>query len=304
VPFPVLFGAQPDYQSPYSLQAEVGVERQLTNNLSVSATYIYIHTLRLPVALDTNLLPAPIIGGIRNWNAPQCMANPFSCFVNPFILQNNIYSSAAYALYQGGSFEVKQRFSHHFMAMLNYTYSKARDTTTDFNSDYAPFDETNLAADYALSDFDERNKFVATGVFESPWHNRILTGFELAPIFNYHSGNPFNLLTGTDVNGDRHFTNDRPPGAGRDTGLGPNYFALDLRLSRTFRLHEKANLQLLAESFNLTNRTNYASVNNIVGAGLTNFNVSGSAAIAPTAPLGFTSAYPKREFQLGFRLDF
>ena len=304
VPFPVLFGAQPDYQSPYSLQAEVGVERQLTNNLSVSATYIYIHTLRLPVALDTNLLPAPIIGGIRNWNAPQCIANPFSCFVNPFILQNNIYSSAAYALYQGGSFEVKQRFSHHFMAMLNYTYSKARDTTTDFNSDYAPFDETNLAADYALSDFDERNKFVATGVFESPWHNRILTGFELAPIFNYHSGNPFNLLTGTDVNGDRHFTNDRPPGAGRDTGLGPNYFALDLRLSRTFRLHEKANLQLLAESFNLTNRTNYASVNNIVGAGLTNFNVSGSAAIAPTAPLGFTSAYPKREFQLGFRLDF
>ena len=304
VPFPVLFGAQSDYQNPYSLQAEVGVERQLTNNLSVSATYAYIHTLRLPVALDANLLPAPIISGIRNWNAPQCLVNPFSCFVNPFMLQNNLYSSAAYALYQGGSFEVKQRFSHHFMAMLNYTYSKARNTTTDFNSDFAPFDETNLAADYALSDFDERNKFVATGVFESPWNDRILKGFELAPIINYHSGNPFNLLTGTDVNGDRHFTNDRPPGAGRDSGLGPNYFALDLRLSRTFRLREKVNLQLLAESFNLTNRTNYASVNNVVSANLTNFNVSGSAAIPPTAPLGFTSAYPKREFQLGFRLDF
>jgi len=304
VPLPVLFSTQSDYQSPYSLQAEVGVERQLTNNLSVSATYIYIHTLRLPVALDANLLPAPIIGGIRNWNALQCQTNALTCFVNPFILQNNIYSSAAYALYQGGSFELKQRFSHHFMAMVNYTYSKARDTTTDFNSDYAPFDETNLAADYALSDFDERNKFVATGVFESPWNNRILKGFELAPILNYHSGNPFNLLTGTDVNNDRHFTNDRPPGAGRDTGLGPNYFALDLRLSRTFRLHEKANLQLLAESFNLTNRTNYASVNNIVSPNLTNFNASGSAAFLPTTPLGFTSAYPKREFQLGFRLDF
>lgn len=304
VPLPVLFGAQPDYQNPYSLQGEVGVERQLTNNLSVSATYAYIHTLRLPVALDANLLPAPIVNGIRNWNAPQCRVNPFSCFVNPFMLQNNLYSSAAYALYQGGSFEVKKRFSRHFMAMLNYTYSKARNTTTDFNSDFAPFDETNLAGDYALSDFDERNKFVAAGIIQSPWNSLVLKGFELCSIINYHSGNPVNLLTGTDVNGDRHFTNDRPPGGGRDTGQGPNYFSFDLRLSRTFRLREKANLQLLAESFNLTNRTNYASVNNIVSANLTNFNVSGSAALAPTAPLGFTSAYPKREFQLGFRLDF
>jgi len=322
VPLPVIFGAQPDYQSPYSLQAEIGAERQLTNNLSVSATYVYIHTLRLPVALDANLLPAPITtvplvngqtASFRNWSlqpGAPCAANPTTCFVNPFILQDNIYSSAAFALYQGVSFEVKQRFSHHFMAMVNYTYSKAWDTTTDFNSDFAPFDETNLAAERSLSDFDERSKFVATGVFKSPWNNRVLKGFELAPIINYHIGNPFNLLAGTDLNGDRHFTNDRPVGAGRNTGLGPDYFSLDLRLSRTFRLHEKTNLQLLAEGFNITNRTNYASVNNVVGPffgltpGFTTFSVSGNAALSPTQPLGFTSAYAKREIQLGFRLDF
>ena len=318
-PFPVIFGAQSGYQSPYSLQAEIGAERQLSNNLSVSATYVYIHTLRLPVALDANLLPAPLTTqtlangqsvSYRNWNAPQCFAIPSPCFANPLILQNNIYSSAAYALYQGISFEVKQRFSRHFMAMANYTYSKAWDTTTDFNSDYAPQDETNLAAERALSDFDERNKFVATGVFESRWNNRSLKGFEVAPIFSYHSGNPFNLLAGADINGDRHYTNDRPIGAGRNTGLGPDYFSFDMRLSRTFRLREKANLQLLAEAFNITNRTNYASVNNVVGPnfgalpGFTTFNVSGSAALSPTQPLGFTSVFPKRQIQLGFRLDF
>ena len=304
VPLPVLFGAQPDYQSPYSFQAEIGGERQLTNNLSVSATYVYIHTLRLPVALDANLLPAPVTGSFRNWASPQCAVAPQSCFVNPFILQNNIYSSAAYALYQGVSFEVKQRLSRHFMAIANYTYSKAWDTTTDYNSDFAPFDETNLAAERSLSDFDERNKFVAAGVIQSPWNGRFLKGFELAPIINYHSGHPFNLLAGTDVNGARPFTNDRPVGAPRNTGLGPDYFAFDLRLSRTFRLREKLNLQLLAEGFNLTNRTNYASVNNVVGPSVTTFNVSGSASLSPTQPLGFTSAYAKREFQLGFRLDF
>jgi Carboxypeptidase regulatory-like domain len=319
VPLPVIFGTQPDYQNPYSLQGEIGVERQLSNNLSVSATYVYIHTMRLPVALDTNLLPAPVTtvtlangqtASYRNWNDPQCAVTPTTCFVNPLILQDNIYSSAAYALYQGVSFEVKQRLSHHFMAMANYTYSKAWDTTTDFNSDYAPQDETNLAAEKAPSDFDERNKFVATGVVESPWNNRVLKGFELAPIVNYHSGNPFDLLAGTDVNGDRHYTNDRPIGAGRNTGLGPDYFSLDMRLSRTFRLREKASLQLLAEAFNITNRTNYASVNNVVGPdfgltpGFTTFNVNGNAALSPTQALGFTSAFPKREIQLGFRLDF
>jgi hypothetical protein len=318
-PFPALFGAQPDYQSPYSLQAEIGVERQLMTGLSVSASYVYIHTLRLPVALDANLLPAPLTTATlangqavsyRNWGAPQCSAIPSTCFVNPLILQNNIYSSVASALYQGISFEVKQRLSHHVTLMSNYTYSKAYDTSTDFNSDYAPFDETNLAAEHAPSDFDQRNKFVAAAVIESPWKNRVLKGFEIAPIVNYHSGNPFNLLAYADVNGDRHYTNDRPIGAGRNTGLGPNYASLDVRLSRVFRLHEKANLQLLAEGFNITNRTNYASVNNVVGPsfgltpGFTTFNVSGNAALSPTQALGFTSAYPKREIQLGFRLDF
>jgi hypothetical protein len=85
---------------------------------------------------------------------------------------------------------------------------------------------------------------------------------------------------------------------------------LSICASRTFRLHEKANLQLLAEAFNITNRTNYASVNNVVGPdfgllpGFTTFNVSGSAALSPSHPLGFTSALPKREIQLAFRLDF
>jgi len=118
-----------------------------------------------------------------------------------------------------------------------------------------------------------------------------------------------------DVNGDRHSTNDRPIGAGRNTGRGPNFVGFDMRLSRTFKLGEKAGLQLLAEGFNLINRTNFASVNNVVGpdfgrplaaggAGSTTFSVTGTSAVLPSQPLGFTSAFPKRELQLGVRLSF
>jgi len=80
-------------------------------------------------------------------------------------------------------------------------------------------------------------------------------------------------------------------------------------------LREKAELQLVAEAFNLLNRTNFASVNNVVGpgfglpltaggAGATTFNVEGTSALLPSQPLGFTSAFPKREIQLGLRVSF
>ncbi len=323
-PGTVLFSAQPNYRNPYSQQASLQIEREIGNGFTVSASYIYVHTLRLPWAVDSNLLAgAPVVTGtgadglptnglpFQNWGAPVCQvappaANPCFADATRTILQNNVYSSVAAAIYNGGIFEMRKRFSATLSLIANYTYSRATDDTTDFNSDYAAFDEVDLRADRALSDFDERHKVVIAAVLQSPaGHSRILSGWELAPIFSYHSGHPFNLLAGSDINGDNHFTNDRPPGAGRNTGLGPNYINFDLRLSRQFRFGEKLNLQLIAESFNLANRTNYATVNNIVGATFAPpFNVQGSAALSPSQPLGFTSDLPKREFQLGLRLSF
>ena len=330
-PLQVVFIDQPNFRNPYSQQAEFGIERELAPGFSISASYIYSHTIGLPVAIDTNLLPAPtstaqLANGksvsYRNWNLSPgadplggteglpCAANPFACFVNPLIVQNNQYTSAGSAVYQAGILEIKKRFSDHFSLLGNYTFSKGFDTTTDFNSDYGPQDPTSLGADRGLSEFDQRHKVVLAGVIESPWQNPFLSGFQLAPIFTYNSGHPFNLLAGGEVNGNNHTTNERPIGAGRDTGLGPDYINFDIRLRWQHKVGEKAKLQLTAEGFNIANRTNLASVNNEVGPlfgltpGFTTFHVHGSAALSPSQPLGFTSAFPKRELQLGVRLTF
>ena len=78
-----------------------------------------------------------------------------------------------------------------------------------------------------------------------------------------------------------------------------------MRLARTFRLGEQLALRFTAESFNLTNRTNYARVNNIVGATFAPpFNARGTSNLSPSEPLGFTSALSKREVQLGIHFDF
>jgi hypothetical protein len=327
-PLTFLFFGQPGYQNPYSEQGEFGIEREIAGGLSVSASYIYVHTLKIPVAIDTNnfqILKLPCALGlqdpscqqsapagpagirIRQWGAgnPNCVgANIVNCFVNPALLQTNQYSSAGSSLYQGGILEIKKRFSNHFTVLANYTFSKAIDTTTDFNSDYSPQDQTCLSCERGLSTFDQRHKVVVATVVESPWKNRVLSGFELAPIVRYNSAHPFNLLAGSNANNDRHSTNDRPPGAGRNTGIGPDYVDFDMRLTRQFKLAEKATLQFIAEGFNILNRTNFGSVNNTVGVIAPPFNLVGTSTRSPSQPLGFTSALPKRQLQFGVRLGF
>ena len=351
-PLQVAFVNQPGYRPPIAQQASFGVEREISPGFSISLSFIYSHTQRLPVAIDTNLLRAPystvtLANGApvsyRNWNTTTAGADPLGgveglpcdnpvtlvteCFVNPLVVQNNQYTSGAYALYEGGIVEVKKRLSDHFTLFGNYTYSKGYDTSTDFNSDYGPQDPTNLNLDRALSEFDQRDKVVIAGVLDSPWKQNILSGFQLAPIFSAHSGHPFNLLAGGEVNGDNHTTNERPIGAPRDTGLGPDYIDFDMRLSWQHKIGEKMNLQFTAEGFNIANRTNYASVNNevsplfglnqgipgIPGSGFTTFNVRGirpgtalpgGGTVTSSTPLGFTSAFPMREVQLGVRFTF
>ena len=333
----VIFSGQPNYQNPYAQQASLGIEREITPGFSVSVSGIYSHTLRLPVAIDINALPAPTTSvplansgtaTFRSWSGtPTCAGgDPYprtaipSCFKTFGILQADQYSSQATAIYEGGIIEVKKRFSNNFTFLGNYTFSKALDTSTDFNSDFGPQDNTNLPIDRGLSAFDQRHKLTVAAVIDSPWKNKFASGFQLSPIVRYNSGHPFNLLAGADVNGDRHSTNDRPIGAGRNTGLGPDYVDFDMRLSRLFKFGEKAGLQLVAEGFNIANHTNYASVNNVVNpffgigapcpvagtcpTGNTTFHVSGTRAALPSQPLGFTSVFPKREIQLGLRLSF
>ncbi len=213
-PLSVLFSGQPNYQNPYSQQAEFGIEREIARGWAVSLSGVYVHTIGLPVAIDTNALPAPLTTvtlangqnvSFRNWAAPQCAgAGIVNCFANPLLLQNDVYSSKGSSLYEGAILEVNKRFSTHFSVLANYTLSKAFDTTTDFNSDFGPVDNTNLAAERSLSTFDQRHKVViATIVDTGNFGGHLFSNFQLAPIFRYNSGHPFDLLAGADVNGDR-----------------------------------------------------------------------------------------------------
>ncbi len=293
-PFTVLFEAAPDYASPYSQQASFGVERQIRSQWAVSLSGVYVRTRKLPRARDANLREAPVDPalGIRVWS------DPVRDFVDPLLAQRNVFESTANSAYAGLIAEVQKRFSDDFSLNMNYTFSKATDDVVDYNSDFEAADQTNLSAEHALSSFDQRHRIVAYGLWHAP------AGFAISPIFTYNSGRPFNLLAGFDLNGDRHDTTDRPAGAGRNTGIGPSFWTVDLRVGKSVQLSEGSALEFTLDAFNLFNRLNLSSINNTVGNMPPPFDVKGRDDRSPSEPLGFTGAHDSRRIQVGARLSF
>jgi hypothetical protein len=126
------------------------------------------------------------------------------------------------------------------------------------------------------------------------------------------SGQPFNITTGVDTNGDTNDT-DRPFLVGRNTGRGPNFWTTDLRLLRRFRIGAEGqrSLELIFDSFNLFNRVNFREVNSNTNGvlrlseiGITNVRVQGRADLPASRFGGFTSAYDPRIIQLALKINF
>ena len=307
-PLTVVFSAAPDYKNPLTQQASFGIEREFSTGFTASASAIYVRGSHLTDAYDSNLLPsAPYDRNIGTQNYIADATHPGGYFANPLIYQHNVYESNSNSFYGGLILEGSKRFSRGVQISGNYTLSHATDETTDYNSDFEPNNQFCRRCDRASSSFDQRHKIVAYALLQSPAsRGMLLKDWVVSPIYRYHSGQPFNLLVGgADVNSDRHNTTDRPAFAGRNTGTGPGFWTFDMRLQRGFVPREHLRLDFTFETFNLFNKLNYQSVNNIVGAGFTGpFNVTGRDDRKPTDPLGFTAAADPRRIQLGARVTF
>ena len=231
-------------------------------------------------------------------------------------------------MYYGMNASLLKRFGKGFQFRASYTYSKAIDDVTDFNGGLTPYIPTRHYLDRGLSSFDLRHSFVASGSIESPfrngpgnnWMERALADITLSPIVTLRSGFPFNLYIGRDVNGDLN-TPDRPFYAPRNSGVGENFYSFDLRLSKRIYFGDKSEwprLEFIVEATNIFNHVNYLRVNDVVCGtaaqpGFINgcdpkflygpFDFKGIKGLPPTAPLGFVSAAPPRQFQFGLKFE-
>jgi hypothetical protein len=127
--------------------------------------------------------------------------------------------------YNGLSVNLKKRFSANYEFLVSYTWSHAIDDSTDVVSADAPQNNFNPNAERSSSTFDQRHRLVLSGVYNTgrvagaSFSARALSGITVAPILEFASGRPFNILTGTDTNFDFNPLTDRPDAVA--SGSGP-----------------------------------------------------------------------------------
>ncbi len=274
----------PHIQNSYAHQASLQVSRELGAGTSLELGYLHLRGTALIMARNVNV-PTTRDPAVFNLGRPD-----------PRWANNSQYQSIGDSWYDGMTVSLKRSVGRATFR-VSYTLSKALDTAGNFFFSM-PQDNFHIAAEKGRSDNDQRHRIALSGIFASSQGNRRLLdvfthGWLLSYVFSYTSALPFNVQTGTDRNGDTN-PNDRPAGMGRNTGQAFDYYALDLRLSRTFPVGERLRLEVIGDGFNVLNHRNDMLPNNIFGPGTT-----------PRPGFGAPSAVgDPRELQLGLRLSF
>ncbi|HVT02088.1 MAG TPA: TonB-dependent receptor [Thermoanaerobaculia bacterium] len=272
---PTIIVFDKDFHSPKVQQASAGIEQGLWNDFSVAVNYQYVKGEDLPRSTDINLgtptlVPLQIVGG------PIVMVKRFGTD-RPFTNFGRIiqFQSSAHSKYNGLTLDLNKRFSNSWQARLAYTYSTVKDDKPDATAvvpggDDFKFaeDPQNLRGDYTYGDNDVRHRVVLSGVWAPDYarglQNGILRGivggWSFSGIASYQTGQPYTPAIVGDLNNDGNNSNDRAPGLKRNSFRLPNQFSLDPRLSKEIPLSRGLRLQLIAEAFNITNRSNVNGV--------------------------------------------
>lgn len=215
----------------------------------------------------------------------------------------NFLSKTAESRYHALVTRVQRRFGDGFSLLSSYTLSRARSNAPQFRNaggvsgaeNSPPQDSHNLEAEWGPAYHDARHRWVTSVTSKLPW------GFQTAGILSMQSGFPFTVNLRGDTAGagagtggifvrpnpvagvdpylpKSEWKNGRylnpaafaaPPAfafgsVGRNSVYGPGYISLDAVLSRVFELGGSRRIELRAEAFNLTNRTNYTIVGRIL----------------------------------------
>jgi hypothetical protein len=233
----------PNYHSPYAIQASAGVEHALSPSWRMIVNYEHqqgVHQYRRYeyVAQDPGLAP--------NGTLPAAAPN-----ISVFRADNRSrYDSVSFAANHNSKL---------FSLTAHYTLAKA---TTWGATVGELFDYVNGVAnvnnpfgpgDHGPSGEDVRHRFVLAGTVHLPWQ------FEVSTLSQFESARPYTLTTATDINGDGAL-NDRAVINGVQTTLdefrGTPFAQVDLRVARNFKFGDRMSLKAFAEFFNLFNRSN------------------------------------------------
>jgi hypothetical protein len=288
------------FRTPFAYEYNLNLQRQVTKDLIVQASYVG--------SLGRNLIRMQPLNLIN----PATGASPNPNFATGAL---ELIDTDAVSNYNALQANATQRLAHGLELTVSYTWAHSLDdasnpTGTSVNSSYTGSDPYNFHAEYASSDFDIRHNVIVAFTYQLPagaHYRRLTNGWSVQGLFTAHTGTPYTPLLGQDIAGDGDqfaANNQRPnivPGvplyisssappyqvanpaafsipaagtfgdAGRNILRNPGLEQFDVSLLKNTRITERVTAQFRAEFFNVLNHANFASPaangNNLLTAG-------------------------------------
>jgi hypothetical protein len=287
-----VYSVAQNFRTPYFFNYSLQVEKSFGNSVVWQVGYVGSQGRKLNIML----------------NLPTTGTN-----FNNIIQLNSIGTSNYNALQT----TLKIRSWHGLTSQVSYTYGHSLDEISEYRAAIA--DGLNpKATDYGNSDYDTRHLFtvginysIPNGGWANGWKKYIFHDWQLASLWNLHSGQPWDItLSGLNLIGDpfagtSHSFTKAIPGAqwinpaafcaagfagcpgtalgdvARNKFYGPNFRDVDFSVIKNIPVTERVKIQLRAEMYNLFNRINFASGPGSVSTSC-NAPIQGNPALPPT----------------------
>jgi hypothetical protein len=285
----------PNFRDAYVQSWNLNIQHELTRSTSIMVGYFANKGTHLENDINAN--QTTLLGQVKSGSAANSNpALPFEALspnspilpnvgLAPSILERE---SGSNSIYNALWVTATQKTSHGVQFNASYTYSHSIDDASRNNEGVLFQNSNDIFTSRGNSDFDVRQRFVANAIYDLPFHgNRLVSGWELAPIFTWQTGNPFMIVVNNSsaINGLANtitpnvsgpiVTTGNPlgrwianPGVfsapgnnfgnlGRNAVYGPGFTNVDLGLAKNTKLTERMTLQFRVDAFDLLNHPNY-----------------------------------------------
>jgi len=274
------FGMSKDWRLSYMQNYHLNVQARLNGGTLAQIGYVGSRGTALPLLRSVN----PVVGGRRRHAARY-----------PLLAAINIQESSGNSNYNSLQAVLRVSRWKHFTVNANYTYAKSLDNGSGVRS-ILPANSFDLRREYGPSGSDNRHTLTGLVNYDVPvWTGRLpllFQGWQLNSLFTAQSGDPLDLLSGTnrsgvldnrdrvDVTGDwrtgiparasafapQPWFNPRafvPAAAGtfgnigRNSIYGPGAVTIDFSVSKDLPIRESLQAQFRIETYNMFNRINW-----------------------------------------------
>jgi hypothetical protein len=329
----------PNFENPVVHEIDIIFERQIAKNTVFSASFLYTAANKLPAFIDLNLPPPTstktytISGGPKDgtsftvpyflsYGTTSTTTRPITNFASIIDME-----SVSKSRYKALVLQIQRRMTNGLSLQANYTRSKAIDYGQQFATFAASFmtvsDPFDLSFDKSYSANNIPHKFVASAVWvPASFFNLAKTGvaraifgdLQVSPIFVISSGYALQATIPTTFPPSFSTPSNTLFGAGGVIGVPllrnvyrrPYTTTTDLRISKRIKFNEHIKLELLAEGFNIFNRSNVTGVNTtyISNINFTTGVLTYNPTFGSTTTLNNSTTLAPRQIQFGVRLHF